>query len=127
MSKRKDEEASETFLELERAGLGLQQVGRRDGILDIHGYQKIKVGEIGDLDLLIADYANAGIPISTSEDYARAGMPNRVGMVPDIGWGAHGRQPVAAYRNNYDEKPRWLTGLLLGYPIENTIALMLGK
>ena len=66
--------------------------------------QDMNVADIGDIKLLEADYQSAGIAINTSR---------------------YTKKPLSYYFRGWDVEdiPMWLTGLILGYPIENTIAI----
>lgn len=70
--------------------------------------QPIRLSDIGDLDVLITDYRNARIDIAEEVNhYADWQLQDFFD-----GW-------------DIDDVPKWLTGLILGYPIENTISLYL--
>lgn len=75
-----------------------------DEQFEVLAAQKMTVGDIGDLGVLRQDYADAGITIDTKPFEGRA---------------------LASFVRTFDDPrtPLWLTGLLLGYPIENTISL----
>lgn len=71
----------------------------------------IRVGDIGDIGELFADYVEALIPAYEDElrdefnRYCRRRLRSFLGKK----WDA-------------DRNPLWLTGLILGYPVENTIS-----
>lgn len=101
---------------LEDAGL-VAQLQRRDWqgwncdhVWDVLACHDIRVCDIGDLDALVTDYS----PVFTME-LAR----NEIESFADV--------PLTAFFEGWDSPPLplWLTGLILGYPIENTISLYL--
>jgi hypothetical protein len=70
----------------------------------------IRVGDIGDLGALRADYADVpglGLDLGEFERVADRKLSSFFG-----GWDS---PPL----------PLWLTGLILGYPVENTISIYL--
>ena len=81
-----------------------------DHVWDVLACHEIRVCDIGDLDALVTDYA----PVITME-LAR----NEIGSFADM--------PLTTFFEGWDSPPLplWLTGLILGYPIENTISLYL--
>lgn len=107
--------------QLEEAGLAHKMVNGGDKSWDgkvlyiVYAAQDMTVAEIGDLDALRADYADAGIFIDTRPFEGRA-LSSFFGGGDDL------------YR--YDigpDMPPWMTGLILGYPIENTISVTKGQ
>lgn len=82
-----------------------------DDTWNVEACHDIRVQDIGDLGKLIGDYT-ASIPAFTPEfhdefmQYGSRRLSSFLGRKWDIG-----------------DCPPWLTGLLLGYPVENTIAL----
>jgi hypothetical protein len=74
---------------------------------DILACQDMTVGEIGDFDDLVFDYIDTGLSdISTMRQYSDMHLSEFF----EKGW-------------DIPEIPLWLTGLILGYPVENTISL----
>ena len=73
-------------------------------VWDVLACQRIRVAEIGDLAKLEDDYRSADIPID-AKSYAD--------------------HPLTLFFDGWDSPPLplWLTGLIWGYPVENTISL----
>jgi len=80
----------------------------------VYAAQDMTVADIGDLDALSADYADAGIFIDTRPFEGRALSSFFGGGVEGSAWDIG------------PDMPPWMTGLLLGYPIENTISVTKG-
>ena len=81
-----------------------------DHVWDVLACQDMQVRDIGDLDDLRKDYApiiNMGLDHEEFDSFA------------DV--------PLTTFFEGWDSPPLplWLTGLILGYPIENTISLYL--
>ena len=85
--------------------------GFTDGTRIVEACHDIRVGDIGDLGDLFADYAESLIP--EYEDDLREEF-NRYA----------GRRLRSFLGKKWDTEhnPLWLTGLILGYPVENTIS-----
>lgn len=77
----------------------------------VEACRDIRVGDIGDLGELFADYVHARIPVD--EDELR-GQFNAYA----------GRHLKSFLGKKWDSPhcPLWVTGLILGYPVENTIS-----
>ena len=67
--------------------------------------QNIRIGDIGSLADLAEDYREAGIDTGNMNQFAKKHLKTRMHCF-DI-----------------PESPLWLTGLVLGYPVENTISI----
>lgn len=81
------------------------------GLWNIEACHDIRVRDIGDLGALIGDYT-ASVPAFTPEFNAE--------------FLKHGSRKLSSFlggRWDIENCPLWLTGLVLGYPIENTISL----
>lgn len=113
-----DEDATEAKAcasRLKAAGLIVRTSnGWRHGQRIVESCHDIRVGDIGDMDNLIADYIQSGaIPEgnvdSLKEEFRRNSRRKLKSFLGD----------------NWDNRscPEWLTGLILGYPIENTISI----
>lgn len=78
-----------------------------DHVWDLLSCHDLRVGDIGDLQSLCKDYAEIGLE------------PDEVAIFADA--------PLKTFFNGWDSPPLplWLTGLILGYPVENTISLYL--
>ena len=72
---------------------------------DLVACQDIRIGDIGSLADLAEDYREAGIDTSNMNQFAKKHLKTRMHCF-DI-----------------PESPLWLTGLVLGYPVENTISI----
>lgn len=74
----------------------------------------IKVGDIGDCGDLFADYVEARIPVDEDELRGEFNLYMRRRLKSFLG-------------KKWDAKhnPLWVTGLILGYPVENTISCYL--
>jgi hypothetical protein len=73
----------------------------------IEACHDLRLRDLGSLQDLRADYTSAGLPFR-SEKY-------------------HAGRTLASYfggKWNSDRTPQWVTGLVLGYPIENTISII---
>lgn len=79
-----------------------------DHVWDLLACQDMRVQDIGDLRALRADYADVfGFDLEDQEITAFAD------------------RPLCSFFDGWDSPPLplWLTGLILGYPVENTISL----
>lgn len=106
------DEAGECAERLRAAGLIVRTgPGFTDGTRIVEACQDIRVGDIGDLGDLFADYVHARIPVD--EDDLRDEF-NRYA----------GRRLRSFLGKKWDAEhsPLWITGLILGYPVENTIS-----
>jgi hypothetical protein len=74
-------------------------------VWDLAGCQDLLIRDIGNLDDLAKDYLDAGIEL---DDVHRFG-------------GRHLKTRMHCF--DIPESPLWLTGLVLGYPVENTISI----
>jgi hypothetical protein len=74
-------------------------------VWDLAGCQDLRIRDIGNLDELAKDYLKAGIEL---DDVHRFG-------------GRHLKTRMHCF--DIPESPLWLTGLVLGYPVENTISI----
>lgn len=101
---------------LEAAGL-VARLRRRqwqgwncDHVWDVLACQDMRVRDIGNLDDLRNDYA----PLFTT-----GLVHDDIDLFADL--------PLTTFFDGWDSPPLplWLTGLILGYPIENTISLYL--
>lgn len=106
------EEARSCVERLRAAGLVVRTGhGFTDGTQIVEACHDIRVGDIGDIGDLFADYTEALIPEYEGElsreftKYSGRKLRSFLGKK----WGA-------------DDNPLWVTGLVLGYPIENTIS-----
>jgi hypothetical protein len=110
-------EAVEAQKSLDSAGLVTDMRKREfkswkyDHIWDLQACHDIRVQDIGDLRALEADYAGA-LDTSSIIDFQVS-----IGDVGDL--------KLSVLFDGWDSPPLplWLTGLILGYPIENTISL----
>jgi hypothetical protein len=97
---------------LKAAGLIVRTgAGFTEGTRIVEACQDIRVGDIGDIGDLFADYVHARIPVDEDElrdefnRYAGRRLRSFLGKKWDV-----------------EHNPLWLTGLILGYPVENTIS-----
>ena len=81
-----------------------------DHVWDLLACHDLRVSDIGDLQSLREDYA---------EVFQTGLEQDEVTVFADV--------PLKAFFNGWDSPPLplWLTGLILGYPVENTISLYL--
>jgi hypothetical protein len=81
-----------------------------DHVWDLLACHDLRVSDIGDLQSLREDYA---------EVFQTGLEQDEVAVFADV--------PLKAFFNGWDSPPLplWLTGLILGYPVENTISLYL--
>jgi hypothetical protein len=81
-----------------------------DHIWSLHACQNIRVRDIGDLSALQADYDSWLSPGFLSDDIAEFADMH-----------------LSHFFNGWDipDIPLWLTGLILGYPVENTMSIYL--
>jgi hypothetical protein len=112
-------EAKACAARLKAAGLIVRtSTGWRHGQRIVEACHDIRVGEIGDMGDLIADYIESG-------------------AIPDGNIDALGKEfNILSCRKlksflggkwDIEDCPPWLTGLILGYPVENTISLYHGE
>jgi len=94
---------------LRSAGLVVKTSNRGD-MIDVEACQMLRVGDIGDLGDLICDYVEAGI--YDGDDLCREINLNSDKMLKSF----------LGRRWDTEHNPLWLTGLILGYPVENTIS-----
>jgi hypothetical protein len=81
------------------------------GLWDVEACHDIRVRDIGDLGALIGDYTSSA-PALTPEFNAE--------------FLKHGSRKLSSFLGgkwDIEDCPPWLTGLILGYPVENTISL----
>ena len=116
-----DEDATEAracVARLKAAGLAVRtRQGWRSGQWIVEACHDIRVSEIGDLGDLIKDYIESGaIP------------EGRVDALCKEFNLYSGRKLKSFLGGNWDVEscPEWLTGLMLGYPVENTISIYHG-
>jgi hypothetical protein len=83
--------------------------GFTDGTRIVEACQDIRVGDIGDLGDLFADYAESLIP--EYEDDLREEFNRHAGRR---------LRSFLGKKWDAEHNPLWLTGLILGYPVENT-------
>lgn len=104
-------EAKACAKRLRAAGLTVRTQDYGDQVV-IEACHDIRVGEIGDLGDLVADYVGSGaIPESGIDAMCR-----EFNFHPS-------RKLRSFFRRGWDGCPLWLTGLILGYPVENTISI----
>ncbi len=110
-----DEDATEAkacIARLKAAGLVVRtRRGWRSGQWIVEACQPLLVRDIGSMDDLAADYKAAGV-------YTDAIMRSEISL--------YGRRSLKSFLGgNWDifDCPEWLTGLILGYPVENTISI----
>jgi len=116
-----DEDATEAkacVKRLKAAGLVVRtSTGWRHGQRIVEACHDIRVGDIGDMGDLIADYIESGaIPESNVDSLCHEFSRNS-------------RRKLKSFLgDNWDNRscPEWLTGLILGYPVENTISIYHG-
>ena len=103
------ESADEEKQRLLDAGLIVTVKRRRPKVIpdfwELSACQDMRIGDIGNLDDLAEDYHEAGIELEDFSKYRDRHLKTRMDC--------------------YDipESPLWLTGLVLGYPVENTISI----
>lgn len=111
-------EAKACVARLKAAGLAVKtSTGWRSGQRIVEACQDIHVGEIGDMGDLIGDYIESGaIPEGRIDSLCREFNVNS------------GRKLKSFLGGKWDIEscPPWLTGLILGYPVENTISIYHG-
>lgn len=99
---------------LKAAGLIVKQhAGWLAGQVAVEACQDMRVGEIGDMGKLFSDYVLAGV-------IDEGAMNRQLEMYQN--------KPLKNFFGRWDieDCPPWLTGLLLGYPVENTISIYKG-
>ena len=113
-----DEDATEAkscAARLKSFGLAVRtHTGWRSGQRIVEACQPLLVRDIGSMDDLAADYKAAGV-------YTDAIMRSEISL--------YGRRSLKSFLGgNWDVEscPEWLTGLMLGYPVENTISICHG-
>lgn len=72
---------------------------------DLAACHDINIGDIGSLEALAEDYREAGIDTGNMKQFAKRHLKTRMHCF------------------DFPESPLWLTGLVLGYPVENTISI----
>ncbi len=72
---------------------------------DLSACQNLRIGDIGSLDDLAEDYRDAGINTGNMKPYEAKHLKTRMDC------------------SDIPDSPLWLTGLVLGYPVENTISI----
>jgi hypothetical protein len=102
-------EARECARRLRAAGLIVKTSNRGD-MIDVEACRDIYVGDIGDLGDLICDYVEAGI-------YDGDDLCREINLNSD-----RKLKSFLGRRWDTEHNPLWLTGLILGYPVENTIS-----
>lgn len=102
-------DARECARRLRAAGLNVKTSDRGD-MIDVEACQDIRVGDIGDLGDLICDYVEGGI--YDGDDLCREMNLNSSRKLKSF----------LGRRWDVEHNPLWLTGLILGYPVENTIS-----
>lgn len=103
------DKARECAARLRSAGLAVKTSNRGD-MIDVEACQPLRVGDIGDLGDLVCDYVEAGI-------YDGDDLCREINL--------HSGRVLTSFmgrRWDTEHNPLWLTGLILGYPIENTIS-----
>lgn len=106
--------ARDCIKRLKAAGLTVKRSrGWRSGQVVVQACQDMLVGEIGDMAKLFSDYVLAGV--------IDEGVMNRQ-------LETYQNKPLKHFFDRWDieDCPPWLTGLLLGYPVENTISIYKG-
>jgi hypothetical protein len=107
--------AKECVTRLKAAGLVVRTLrGWRSGQQFVEACHDIRVGEIGDLGDLVSDYIESGAFGDADVD----------GLCKEFA--IYSRRKLKSFLGgNWDipECPAWVTGLILGYPVENTISL----
>lgn len=97
---------------LRAAGLAVRAgAGFVAGTRIVEACHDIRVGDIGDLGDLVADYIEAGVPVDADELCRQFNVysPRKLRSFMGKKWDA-------------EYNPLWVTGLILGYPVENTIS-----
>lgn len=85
--------------------------GFAEGTRLVEACHDIRVADIGDIGELLADYVKALIP--EYEDDLRDEFKQ---------YGSRKLRSFLGKRWDTDHNPLWVTGLILGYPVENTIS-----
>jgi hypothetical protein len=107
-------EARECAARLRAAGLIVKTSRRRD-LIDVEACHDIRVCDIGSMRDLVTDYVDAGI--FDADNFCRD-----INLTSD-----RKLKSFLGRRWDVDCCPPWLTGLILGYPIENTISTYTGS
>ena len=111
----KFDQAQDSLQLLRQAGFATQLRKRhlQDSLYvwDVTACHDIRVRDIGDLEALIDDYSRT-LPFSLGKE---------IRMYADT--------PLTDFLSGWDSPPLplWLTGLILGYPVENTISIYLAR
>lgn len=109
-------EAKACAARLKAAGL-VVKTRRMGDRLAVEACHDIRVGEIGDMGDLIKDYIESGaIPESMIDSLCKE-------------FTVHSSRKLKSFLGgkwDIEDCPPWLTGLILGYPVENTISLYRG-
>jgi hypothetical protein len=74
---------------------------------DVEACHDLRLRDLGSFQDLRADYTSAGLPLRSEKYHA--------GRTLESYWGG---------KWNSERTPQWVTGLVLGYPVENTISLI---
>lgn len=111
-------EAKACAARLKAAGLVVRtSTGWRHGQRIVEACHDIRIGEIGDMGDLIKDYIESGaIPEGSIDSLCTE-------------FKIFSRRKLKSFLgDNWDNRscPEWLTGLILGYPVENTISIYHG-
>jgi hypothetical protein len=107
------ERADDALCRLDAGGLVttlLHRVTYGTGVYDVLACQNICLNEIGDLHAFVDDYLLADIQI-VDRELGELADRHLSDFFDDWDW------------QDSNSVPMWLTGLILGYPIENTISL----
>lgn len=109
-----DDEAEACVKRLKAAGLAVKTSNEwRSGMRTVEACHDIRVGEIGDMGALIKDYIESGaIPEGSIDSLCKE-------------FTIHSSRKLKSFLGDkwdIEDCPQWLTGLILGYPIENTIS-----
>lgn len=106
------DESGECAERLKAAGLIVRTgPGFTDGTRIVEACHDIRVGDLGDLGDLFADYAES--LITEYEDDLREEFNRHAGRR---------LRSFLGKKWDTEHNPLWLTGLILGYPVENTIS-----
>jgi hypothetical protein len=105
--------ADERAKRLRAAGLvaKVSRSGHIKGLWNVEACHDIRVRDIGDLGALIGDYTSS-VPAFTPEFNAEF-----------LKYGSRKLSSFLGGKWDIKDCPLWLTGLILGYPVENTISL----
>lgn len=115
------EEAADRESDLNKGGILTRQFRAADMPLwYLDAAQPMTIGEIGDLRLLFEDYMEA-VPPTELAPYNWLDILDAA----DVPLKSFFNPKRASFPMRWDNPPQplWLTGLILGYPVENTISL----